>query len=237
MIMGCNAIKLAEYLMQKYPLADSYPYKSWSYPQGFYLWAIIRLFEKTGDERYYDYVLAYGNTHVEEDGTITKFVGDCLDDIMPASVLIWLYTRTKEEKFKLAAEKVRKSLDLYPRNSSGGWLHGKHLQGEMWADGLFMELMFLVRYGKYIGDEEDEPIVNTTETKINREVSKIYTSDKIDDNVEAKNGKYLYLELAEDKNSNKESAQENLESLKISISQDKANYFTNSKSFNVNSKS
>jgi len=45
------------------------------------------------------------------------------------------------------------------------------------------------------------------------------------------------LELAEDKNSNKESAQENLESLKISISQDKANYFTNSKSFNVNSKS
>ena len=88
-----------------------------------------------------------------------------------------------------------------------------------------------------IGDEEDEPIVNTTETKINREVSKIYTSDKIDDNVEAKNGKYLYLELAEDKNSNKESAQENLESLKISISQNKANYFTNSKSFNVNSKS
>ena len=88
-----------------------------------------------------------------------------------------------------------------------------------------------------IGDEEDEPIVNTTETKINREVSKIYTSDKIDDNVEAKNGKYLYLELAEDKNSNKESAQENLESIKISISQDKANYFTNSKSFNVNSKS
>ena len=55
--------------------------------------------------------------------------------------------------------------------------------------------------------------------------------------MEAKNGKYLYLELAEDKNSSKESAQENLESLKISISQDKANYFTNSKSFNVNSKS
>ena len=90
---------------------------------------------------------------------------------------------------------------------------------------------------KNIEDKNDEPIVNTTETKINREVSKIYTSDKIDDNVGAKNGKYLYLELAEDKNSNKESAQKNLENLKISISEDKANYFTNSKSFNVNSKS
>ena len=86
------------------------------------------------------------------------------------------------------------------------------------------------------GDEIDEPIINTTETRINREVSKIYTSDKIDDNVEAKNGKYLYLELAEDKNSNKESAQKNLENLKISISEDKAHYLTNSQSLNVSSK-
>ena len=70
--MSCNATKLAEYLMRKYPLADSYPYKSWSYPQGFYLWAIVRLFEKTGDKRYYDYVLAYGNTHVGDDGTISR---------------------------------------------------------------------------------------------------------------------------------------------------------------------
>lgn len=154
MSLSCNATKLAEYLMRKYPLADSYPYKSWSYPQGFYLWAMIRLFEKTGDKRYYDYVLAYGNTHVGDDGTISCFVGDCLDDIMPASILIWLYTKTGEERFKLAAKKVRRALDSYPRNSKGGFLHGKHLPGEMWADGLFMELMFLVRYGKYIEDEE-----------------------------------------------------------------------------------
>lgn len=93
MSLSCNATKLAEYLMRKYPLADSYPYKSWSYPQGFYLWAIVRLFEKTGDKRYYDYVLAYGNTHVGDDGTISCFVGDCLDDIMPASILIWLYIK------------------------------------------------------------------------------------------------------------------------------------------------
>ena len=89
-------------------------------------------------------------------------------------------------------------------------------------------------------DKGDEPIVNnTTETKVNREVSKIYTSDKIDDeNAEAKDGKYLYLELSEDKNSNKEAAQNDTEDLKISVSQNKKNYFTNnSKSFNVNNKS
>ena len=88
-------------------------------------------------------------------------------------------------------------------------------------------------------DKGDEQIVNnTTETKVNREVSKIYTSDKIDDeNAEAKDGKYLYLELSEDKNSNKEAAQNDTEDLKISVSQNKKNYFTNnSKSFNINSK-
>ena len=88
-------------------------------------------------------------------------------------------------------------------------------------------------------DKNDELIVNTTETKVNREISKIYASDKIDDeNVEAKDGKYLYLELTEDNDSNKEAAQNNMEDLKISVSQNKKNYFTNnSKSFNVNNKS
>jgi hypothetical protein cdivTM_10482 len=92
---------------------------------------------------------------------------------------------------------------------------------------------------KNIENKNDEPIVNTTETKVNREVSKIYTSDKIDDeNVEAKDGKYLYLELAEDKDSDNKTAQNDMEDLKISISQSKKNYFTNnSKSFNVNNKS
>ena len=92
---------------------------------------------------------------------------------------------------------------------------------------------------KNIENKNDEPIVNTTETKVNREVSKIYTSDKIDDeNVEAKDGKYLYLELAEDKDSDNKTAQNDMEDLKISVSQSKKNYFTNnSKSFNVNNKS
>ena len=92
---------------------------------------------------------------------------------------------------------------------------------------------------KNIENKNDEPIVNTTETKVNREVSKIYTSDKIDDeNVEAKDGKYLYLELAEDKDTDDKVDQNDMEDLKISISQSKKNYFTNnSKSFNVNNKS
>lgn len=89
---------------------------------------------------------------------------------------------------------------------------------------------------KNINDPEDEPLANTTETKVNREVSKIYASDKIDENGKEGNGKYLYVELAEDDENNNVVAQTDLDSVKISVSQDNNNYFIGSKSFNVNGK-
>ena len=89
---------------------------------------------------------------------------------------------------------------------------------------------------KNIENKNDEPIVNTTETKVNREVSKIYASDKIDENGKEGNGKYLYVELAEDTKNNNIVAQTDLDSVKISVSQDNNNYFIGSKSFNVNGK-
>ena len=84
---------------------------------------------------------------------------------------------------------------------------------------------------------DEQPALVTTETKkVKRGISEIYTSDKMDENGKAekvKDGKYLYLELADSTdNSSKELHDSDLESLKISISQDKDNYFTNSKSFN-----
>ena len=89
---------------------------------------------------------------------------------------------------------------------------------------------------KNIDDPEDEPLANTTETKVNREVSKIYASDKIDENGKEGNGKYLYVELAEDTKNNNIVTQTDLDSVKISVSQDNNNYFIGSKSFNVNGK-
>ncbi|BBM44996.1 hypothetical protein [Leptotrichia trevisanii] len=89
---------------------------------------------------------------------------------------------------------------------------------------------------KNTGDAEDEPLANTTETKVNREISKIYTSNKIDETGKEENGKYLYVELAEDTKNNNIVTQSDLDSVKISVSQDKNNYFISSKSFNVNGK-
>ncbi len=149
-----NAVIFAEDLMKRYPEADWYPYKSWSYPQGFLLWGFIRLYEKTGRDDFYHYVLDYCSHHVTEEGEIPEYTGISLDDIMAASVVTWAYYVTGEEKFKKAAEKVRETYETYPRNQDGGFWHSKDRPGEMWVDGLFMGLMFLTRFGKYVGDKE-----------------------------------------------------------------------------------
>lgn len=145
---------IAKTVMTRYPDPDSYPYRSWCYPQGFVLWGFIRLYEKTGRQEYRDYVLQYCAGHVGPDGGISGFTGVSLDDIMAGSVLVWAYTHTGEERYRLACDRVRRAFDDYPRNDDGGFWHSRLLPREMWVDGLFMGLMFLTRYGKYIGDTE-----------------------------------------------------------------------------------
>lgn len=143
---------LAETIMRRFPDPDSFPYRSWSYSQGFMLWGFIRLYEQTKTEKYRKYVLSYCKKHVDEKGAISGFTGVSLDDIMAGSVLVWAYQETGEEKYRIACDSVRAAFNDYPRNSNGGFWHGRPLKGEMWVDGLFMGLMFLIRYGKHISD-------------------------------------------------------------------------------------
>ena len=148
------SILMAQTIMSRFPRAYDYPYKPWSYPQGFMLWGFIRLFEKTGDIKYRDYVMDYCRNHVRDNGEIPEFSGVCLDDILPGSVLVWAWEVTGEEKYKIACGRIFKSFEDYPRNSDGGFWHNRYFRHEMWVDGLFMGLMFLTRYGKYIENSE-----------------------------------------------------------------------------------
>ena len=55
---------------------------------------------------------------------------------------------TGDERYRTAAECVYAAFADYPRNSDGGFWHGRRLPGEMWIDGVFMGGMFLSRYGE-----------------------------------------------------------------------------------------
>lgn len=147
------SLELARTVMRRFPDPDRYPYRSWCYPQGFLLWGYIRLYEASGESRYADYVRGYCDAHVDEQGNIEGFSGDSLDDMMAGSLLLWMVAQGAGEKYRLAARRIRRAFDGYPRLQGGGYWHGRMWPGEMWVDGLYMGLMFLARYDGIMGED------------------------------------------------------------------------------------
>jgi rhamnogalacturonyl hydrolase YesR len=150
------SLELARTLMTRFPDPNSYPWKSWSYPQGFMLEGIDKVRRYTGDKdkTYYNYLLKYANDHVDANGNFINndFSGSSMDDMMAGAIICWAYGQTKQNNFKIAADKIRAAFNGYPTTSDGAFWHCKGCTGELWIDGVFMGEMFIIRYAQYIGD-------------------------------------------------------------------------------------
>ena len=145
---------IAQTVMTRYPSALTIPFKPWCYPQGYFLTGLDKLWRTTGDRKYYDYIMSWAESAVDEDGNPKYFRGRSMDDMMAGAVVVWAYRQTGSERFRKAADKIRKSYDDYPRTSDGIFWHGRGTVGQIWVDGVFMGQMFLTKYGKYIGDSD-----------------------------------------------------------------------------------
>ena len=75
----------------------SYKTNRWCYEDGILLTACVSLYEATNDKKYYDFVINYLNTFVQEDGYPIGYKMEeySIDDIQPATVLPWAYRQTK----------------------------------------------------------------------------------------------------------------------------------------------
>lgn len=149
------ARKMADTIISNYPEPNDFPWKNWTYSQGFLMLGMLQLFERSQEQKYLDYIIKFCDFHIKSDGSIPFFKGDSLDNILPGSIVCWLYHQTREEKYLLAAKTVREALKTYPRNDNGGFWHAKHLPRQMWVDGLFMGSMFMLYYGRYIGEAKE----------------------------------------------------------------------------------
>ncbi len=146
------ATALADSIMARYPDPGAIPDRRWGYVQGYLLTGFEKLHTATGERRYLDYLLGYVDSQVAPDGSLRDFTGESLDDILPGAAVIAAWKHTGEERYRLAARRIRSVFDSYPRNGDGGFWHGKQLPHEMWIDGVFMGMMFLTSYGTCIGD-------------------------------------------------------------------------------------
>mgnify|MGYP000889526609 CR=1 FL=1 len=149
---------------------DFQPKLKWDYCHGLELGAMLDVYDAYGDEKIRDYAIAYADTMVHEDGTITayKLTDYSLDRINSGKILFRIYEQTKNPKYKKALDLLYSQFEGQPRNADGGFWHKKIYPHQMWLDGIFMASPYLVQYGEVFGDSLVYPDVVNQITLIAR---------------------------------------------------------------------
>ena len=146
------SVRLTESEMIRYPESwqlDFQPKLKWDYCHGLELGAMLDVYDAYGDKKISDYAIAYADTMVHEDGSITayKLTDYSLDRINSGKILFRIYEQTKNPKYKKALDLLYSQFEGQPRNEDGGFWHKKIYPHQMWLDGIFMASPYLVQYG------------------------------------------------------------------------------------------
>lgn len=121
---------------------------------GYIMFAMEKMWLMTGDSTYFKYVKRYVDQQVDADGNVPDFRPNALDNFCPGYAILFMYEQTGEERYRKAAQTIRKGFDDYPRTDYGLFWHSYSFRGQAWVDGVYMGQIFLARYGKSIGDSE-----------------------------------------------------------------------------------
>ncbi len=152
------AIEMANSDMKRNPEAWMLDFNTrprWNYTHGVVCSAIENLWKYTGDKKYYNYLLTYADTMINESGNIISYDRSKfnIDMINTGKFLFSIYNETSTPKFKKAIDMLRGQMKDHPRTSEGGFWHKKRYPHQMWLDGLYMASPFLVQYAVEFGED------------------------------------------------------------------------------------
>ena len=129
---------------------------AWEYSRALFLMGELSVYQRTHDPKYLTYAKAWADSHIDAKGSIDRPI-DALDFIMPGNVAISLYRETGDKKYKVAADRLAEIFKTYPRTADGGFWHAMNGERDhqLWLDGTFMALPFLVRQGALSGHQAE----------------------------------------------------------------------------------
>jgi unsaturated rhamnogalacturonyl hydrolase len=138
----------------------------WNYIDGCMLNALLTLSDITGEALFADFVETFVDSFVGEDGAIRTYDPSKynLDDINEGRVLFPLYAKTKNEKYRLAADRLAEQLKHQPRTLEGSFWHKRIYPDQVWLDGIYMAQPFRALYARELGDKDYTDIVKQIET-------------------------------------------------------------------------
>ena len=128
----------------------------WGYAIALYLYGQYLVYKRIGDKKHLDYIQGWVDSHVNEAGEIDQKI-TALDYMLPGNLLIVLHKETGQKKYKTAAESIRHTFDNYPRTKDRGFGHADSRKHQLWLDGMYMSMPFLVRDGQQnlVDDQPD----------------------------------------------------------------------------------
>lgn len=123
---------------------------AWDYEQGLMLKALEKVWNRTGDGKYFEYIRRDIDRYVQKDGNIRTYPYNDfnLDNIPTGRALLMLYQQSQpdKEKYRNAADLLWKQIENQPKTKEGGYWHKKRYPYQMWLDGLFMAEPFSAEY-------------------------------------------------------------------------------------------
>ena len=125
-------------LMKKFDAPNLPPKGRFHYHQGVFLSGMQKTYDICQEEKYYDYIKAWVDSIIKEDGTIETFDKGQLDDIQPGVLLYELYRKSGDERYKKALFTLLTLIKNFPKNDEGGFWHKEKYPYQMWLDGLYM---------------------------------------------------------------------------------------------------
>ena len=143
--------RMALTLMKRYPesyMIDNAKAPKWDYVHGLVLHSFEELYKKNADPRYTAYVKGYTDLLIQNDGTIKTYEMNKynIDMIVSGRLLFNLYETTKDKRYLVAMQTLKKQLEGQPRTSTGGFWHKQIYTNQMWLDGLYMGEPFYAQY-------------------------------------------------------------------------------------------
>jgi len=136
-------------------IPDPRQFGGWNYPQGLFLIGQYMVYRRTKDKKLLAYIVAWVDSHIDASGNVDLAI-ESLDNVLAAHLLVLLYEETHDQRYRLAADKFRRRFDTYPRTKDGGFWHGNREERatQLWLDGNYMAVPFLLRYGRAFGDAQ-----------------------------------------------------------------------------------
>ncbi|MBL0940019.1 MAG: glycoside hydrolase family 88 protein [Gemmatimonadaceae bacterium] len=124
-------------------------HRRWDYTAGVVLGAIDKVGRTRRDSAMLQYVQRNMDRYIAADGAIGgnySIEEYNIDGVSQGRVLFPLYARSRDVRYRKAADILRKQLATHPRTAEGGFWHKQIYPQQMWLDGLYMAQPFYAEY-------------------------------------------------------------------------------------------